>query len=82
MARATNSGAIIESVRVAAAHDGDAELIVSIRYDNGGISEVTLDQIASAALMKSCEASTMEELHGHSWEKIREALQLSYNRYL
>lgn len=75
------SGAVIDSARVAAAHEGDAELIVSIRYESGGTSEVTLDQIASAALMESCDARTLDDLKGHEWEKIREALAASYNRF-
>ena len=74
-------GAVIKNARVAAAHDGDAELIVNICYDNGGTSQVRLDQIASAALMESCQAMTLDDLEGHGWEKIREALQVSYNRF-
>jgi len=75
------ASATISGVRIAAAHDGDAELIVSIRYENGGSSEITLDQLASSTLMASCNAETPDELTGHSWEKIREAIQASYNRY-
>ncbi len=75
------SDAVIKCVRIAAAHDGDAELIVQIAYDNGGTSEVTLDQVASAALMESCNATIPEQLVGQGWEKVRGALQASYNRY-
>jgi hypothetical protein len=75
------SGAVIRSARVAAAHDGDAQLIISIGYTNGGTSQVTLDQMAGDALMESCQAMTPDDLEGHSWEKIREALQVSYNRF-
>ena len=71
----------IKQARIAAAHDGVAELIVSIEYENGGISEISLDEMAGAALMKSCEAETLEDLTGQSWETVREALQVSYNRY-
>jgi hypothetical protein len=66
---------------VAAAHDGDAELIVRVGYANGGTSEITLDQMASASLMERCDAQTIDELEGHSWEKVREALLTSYNRF-
>ena len=75
------TGAVIKSARVAAAHDGDAELIVNISYENGGTSEVALDQVASTALMESCQVTNLDDLEGHSWEKIREALQVSYNRF-
>ncbi len=72
---------VIEHARVTAAHDGVAELVVTVAYDNGGRSCVTLDEMASAALMKSCQADSLEELQGHSWHKIRDALAVSYNRY-
>ena len=73
--------ALITGARVAAAHEGDAELIITLGYENGGKSEVTLDHIASDALMRSCNASRLEDLHGQGWEKIREALTLSWNRF-
>lgn len=71
----------IKEARVAAAHEGIAELIVKIEYDNGGISEVALDQMATSALMRSCDAENIEDIKGHSWDKVRDALQVSYNRY-
>ena len=66
--------AIIEKAVVAAAHEGMAELIVSIRYSNGGISDVALGAEATALLMESCGASTLEQLVGHSWRKVMAAL--------
>lgn len=74
------SARIIEA-RVAAAHEGIAELIVRIEYDNGGTSEVALDQVASNALMTSCDAQSLDDICGHPWEKVRDALQVSYNRF-
>jgi len=71
----------IKDARVAAAHEGIAELIVKIEYDNGGISEVALDQMATSALLRSCDAENIEDIKGHSWDKVRDALQVSYNRY-
>ena len=73
--------AIIRDVRVAAAHEGIAELVVSIEYENGGTTEVALDQMATSALMDSCNASSIEDVKGQSWDKVRDALQVSYNRY-
>ena len=71
----------IKDARVAAAHEGVAELIVRMEYDNGGISEVSLDVMATAALMQSCDAGTVADLVGQPWDKVRDALQVSYNRY-
>ncbi len=73
--------AVIKSARVAAAHEGVAELVVLIEYDNGGTTEVALDQMATAALMQSCQAEKIEDISGHTWDKVRDALQVSYNRY-
>lgn len=73
--------AIIRDVRMAAAHEGIAELVVSIEYENGGTAEVALDQMATSALMDSCNASSIEDVKGQSWHKVRDALQVSYNRY-
>lgn len=75
------SDALIEGARVAAAHDGSAELIVTLRHPNGGISDVTLDEIAAAALMQACDAVDPDQLTGHGWDKVRDALGVSWNRY-
>lgn len=73
--------AVISDVRVAAAHDGVAEMVVVLRHGNGGISEVTLDEMAAAALLDACQVHTTQELVGQGWEKVREALAVSWNRY-
>lgn len=73
--------ATIINVRLAAAHEGIAELVVSIAYENGGITEVALDQMATSALMDSCNASSIDDVKGQPWDKVRDALQISYNRY-
>lgn len=71
----------ITKVRVAAAHEGTAELIVTVGYDSGGNSEVPLDRHASEAMLRSCEANSLEELIGKSWQHVRDALSTSYNRF-
>jgi hypothetical protein len=37
--------------------------------------------MASHALLESCNAETIEEIKGEPWEKVRDALQVSFNRY-
>ncbi len=71
----------IKQARVAAAHEGVAEMIVTLEYDNGGITDVALDRTAVDVLLKSAEASSLEELIGTSWEQVRDALSTSFNRY-
>lgn len=75
------SGAVISSVRVAAGHDGSAELVVTLRHGNGGESAVTLDETAAAALFAACQVSEPDALTGHGWERVREALDVSWNRF-
>ncbi len=75
------SEAVIESARVAAAHEGVAELVVTLAHAGGGRSEVALDQIATSALLTACNATGPEELIGAPWHKVRDALGVSWNRF-
>ncbi len=75
------SDATIVAARLAAAHEGDAELILDIRYSNGGVTQVPLDRFASEALMTACTAETADDLIGQGWEKVRDALQVSFGRF-
>lgn len=76
------NGAVIETVEVGAAHDGVAELIVTLHFANGGRSLVTLDAIAAGALMRACNVTDPAGLSGQGWEKVRDALGVSWNRFL
>lgn len=73
--------AVISNVQIAAAHDGDAELLVTLTYDNGGTSLVTLDEHAVRALFDLCGTNVPEDLIGASWEHVRDALIASSQRY-
>jgi hypothetical protein len=75
------SVALISAVRIAAGHDGAAELVVTLRHANGGVSDVTLDELAAAALLQGCGAHSMDDLIGLGWEKVQQALAVSWNRY-
>ena len=75
------SEARIARVRIAAAHEGVAELVVTLIHENGGLSEVALDTVATSALLAACNASTPEQLEGASWQKVRDALATSFNRF-
>ncbi|MCZ0941719.1 MAG: hypothetical protein OXJ53_01535 [Gammaproteobacteria bacterium] len=74
------STAVIAATRVGAAHDGAAELVVTLRHAGGGESEVRLDEPAAAALLDACGAAETEELAGVGWERVRDALRSSWNR--
>ena len=69
-------GAVISRVRIAAAHEGVAELV---RFSNGGQSEVPLDYNAGERLLRSCGVDQIDGLVGQSWEHVRDALYGAYN---
>ena len=71
--------AVITKVRIAAAHEGIAELIVSLEFSNGGQSDVPLDQDASARLLRSCGVEKIDELIGQSWVHVRDAISGAFN---
>lgn len=73
--------AVISGVQIAAAHDGDAELLVTLKYGNGGTTLITLDEYAVRALFDACGTSVPEDLIGASWEHVRDALIASSQRY-
>ncbi|MEM1435824.1 MAG: hypothetical protein AAGG11_17320 [Pseudomonadota bacterium] len=74
------SDTVIDRVRVAAAHDGVAELVVVLRHGNGGLSEVALDHAGASALLRSAGVGSADELAGASWVLVRDALTESWNR--
>jgi hypothetical protein len=75
------SGAVISRVQMGAAHDGDAEIVLTLRYDNGGETLVALDPHAAGHLMTACGAAHPDALLGQGWERVRDALEASSNRY-
>ena len=71
--------AVISRVRIAAAHEGVAELVISLEFSNGGQSEVPLDRNAGERLLRSCGVDQIDGLVGQSWEHLRDALYGAYN---
>lgn len=76
------AGATISEVRIAAAHDGEAELLVTLTFANGGQSLVTLDEFAARSLLASTNASTSDQLIGVGWNHVRDALIASSSRFI
>lgn len=67
--------ATIDEARIAPGHDGKAELLVFISYDNGARDHVTLDAVAAARLMEKCQVCAIEQLQGHSWRQLLDVLE-------
>ncbi|MBU6371510.1 MAG: hypothetical protein KJS97_02190 [Alphaproteobacteria bacterium] len=76
------SSAVISDVRLGAAHDGEAELVVTLRFENGGQSVVALDHAAASVLMESCRAQDPAALIGQGWEHVRDALAAAAQRFM
>ena len=62
--------AVIVGVEIAAGHDGTAEMVVSIQYENGVVAPVVLDQDTGLGLMQACGAASLDGLIGRSWREI------------
>ena len=75
------TGPVISRVRLRAAHDGVAEMVLTLTYENGGESMVGLDEFAAEHLMTACAAKDADDLVGQGWEKVRDALEASSNRF-
>lgn len=67
--------ATIERAVVSPGHDGSAELLVYIRYDNGGSGHVNLDADAAARLFDRCGAHHLDQLVGQSWQHLMHVLE-------
>jgi hypothetical protein len=66
--------AIIVGADLAAGHDGQAELVLRLRYPNGVVGTVLLDAAAGYALMRNCNIDSLSGLAGQSWRKILEGV--------
>jgi hypothetical protein len=73
--------AVVAGARLGAAHEGVAELVVILEHEGGGTSEVALDHLAASALLESCGTTDPEGLIGAPWQKVRDALGVSWNRF-
>jgi hypothetical protein len=66
--------AIIVGAEIAGGHDGTAELVVSIRHENGVVAALTLDAETGFSVMKACGAADLAGLIGRPWREISREL--------
>ena len=64
MAEAQICGAVVSP-----GHDGQAQLIVRVKYENGAIGSVTLDADWARRLMEECGVEKAEDLRGQPWQR-------------
>jgi hypothetical protein len=73
--------AVISRIDIAAAHDGEAELVATLTHGNGGQSSVSLDEFAARTLFASANVTSADALIGVSWLHVRDALIASSSRF-
>lgn len=62
--------ATVLAADIAAGHDGDADLVITVRYENGVVGSVTLDADSAFEIMQSCGAASSADLVGRPWRDI------------
>jgi hypothetical protein len=75
------SRAVISRAHLGASHDGAAELVLTLQFDGAGETLVALGPEAANHLMTACGASDAGALLGQCWERVRDALEASSNRF-
>ena len=68
--------AVIIDAQIVAGHDGEAQILVSVRHENGVVSAVALDGEAGFRLMG---AGDLDALIGRSWPRLLAATLLGEN---
>ena len=74
----THQEAVISHVQLGAAHEGHAELLITLTYPTGGQTVIPLDPTSCAHLMDLAGASQVEELIGTTWQLVRDAIQAAH----
>jgi len=64
--------AVIVGAEIGAGHDGAAELVLTVRYQNGVEAPVVLDAATALTLMSNCGVASIEELAGKPWQNVLE----------
>lgn len=68
----TAEDAVILGAEIGAGHDGAAELILSVRFQNGVVGPVVLDPETAVQLMSACGVASIDKLAGQPWRKVLE----------
>ena len=66
----------IVGATVTGGHEGLPELILKIRYENGVVSDVVMENDMGVALLNHCGAQELDALVGEPWSRVLEILQL------
>jgi hypothetical protein len=69
-----SSEPVIAGAHVVAGHDGEAQLEVRVRYENGALGTVTLDAACAQRLLEECAAEKPDDLRGQPWQRLLDVL--------
>lgn len=61
------NGAVIDAVRLTPTHDGEAALVIGLRFANGGRSNVQIDAGEIRAVMAKAGVGNAMDLVGRCW---------------
>jgi hypothetical protein len=62
--------AVITDAEISAGHDTEAELALSIRYENGAVGTIVLDADTAFDVMRACGVADISALVGRQWRDI------------
>jgi hypothetical protein len=71
---APDASTVIVGAQIVAGHDGSAEMLVTVRYHNGALGQVALDEDTGLDVLRVCGAADLADLTGRSWRDILERL--------
>jgi hypothetical protein len=60
----------IVAAQVTAGHDGQAELVLHVRFENGVTGSVTLNALFAQRLMEDCRVDSAEQLIGQPCQRL------------
>ncbi len=64
----------IVGAQVTGGHEGLPELILQVRYENGVVSDVTMENQMGVRLMAACGVEELDGLIGQPWTRVMEIL--------
>lgn len=65
---------VIVGASIAGGHDGAAELIVQVRFENGAVRDVAMENDTGLALMAVCDVDSIDDLVGQPWQRFLQAV--------
>lgn len=71
---AAGGEAVVLAAEVTAGHDGEAELTLTVRFENGVAAPVVLDAEAGFDVLAACGAAGAADLVGQPWRRVLKGL--------